>query len=165
VDEAASSLLSSITAQPEFTSIVLEIATDSQAFAALTQLLGQPLPTGIQGEDELNSIIGLLPSDAQVFFRSLTAAEGSIVSSIVKAGATVTGATPTTAVTSGSQQLGSSTPGLQTVSNSPSASLGTSPSSSAKGTQAVATQNVGVILRSGGLGLVLAVIGACIAAL
>jgi len=42
VDQAASSLLASIQAEPAFTSIILEIATNTKAFNALTQLVGQP---------------------------------------------------------------------------------------------------------------------------
>lgn len=203
MDQAASSLLASIEAEPVFTSIIQEIATDTKAFSALTQLVGQPFPTGTQGEAELNSVIGDLPPDAQSFFRSLTAAEADILASILSSGTTVGGssasattvasasATPTTATTASTQPLKSSEPSMtQTVPNTGSESssaqattsmkttlagstlttlAGSSPttnsSPSSLTTFAIVTQNVGVLLRSGGLGFVLAILGASIAAL
>jgi len=161
------------------------------------------LPTGTQGEAEIDSVLGQLPPDAQSFFRSLTAAEADIVASILSSGATVSGssasattvafasATPTTAAAASSTSLESSKPSLtQTVPNTLTASssaqvttsikatlagstlttlVGSTPttnnSSSSHTTLAIVTQNVGVLLRSGGLGLVLAILGASIAAL
>jgi len=234
-------VLASITAQPEFTSIILEIVTDSKAFAALTSFVAQPVPTGLAGENELNNLINDLPSDAQVFFRSITAAEGSIVSSIVYAGEIVStasttipamstsGGSATIAVTTSSpSQTGQSTaaqnipgsisatssqsstetlpntmsgPSVDTLSLSsppsktpqniisgstlstitastlsstplPIAPVGTltaslpatanSSSSRSEPTQVV--QSGGVLLKSGGLGLVLAILGASIVA-
>jgi hypothetical protein len=181
----------------------MEIATDTAAFDALTELVGQPFPTGTQGEAEIDSILSELPPDAQSFFRSLTAAEADILASILNSGVTVSGssasaatvasasATPTTATTASGNPLKSSEPSLtQTVPSTLSASssaqitttmettlagstlatlAGSSPttnnSTSPLTTPAVVTKNVGVLLRSGGLGLVLVILGASIAAL
>lgn len=173
VAEAEASLLSSLTAAPEFTSIVLEIETDTQAIGALTQLLGQPLPTGTQGEAELNSIFNELPPDAQSFFRSLTAAEALIVSSIINSGSTPSAGTATTAAMTASNNAQPSSTQASTGPSVTGSTLTTltsstpakNSSSSLNTSVAIQTTNAGALLRSGGVGLVLAILGAGVAAL
>jgi len=180
VNEAEASLLASITQLPEFTSIVLEIVTDTQAFNALTQLLG-PLPTGTQGEAELNSIFSQLPPDAQSFFSSLTAEEALIVSSIVNAGSPASGSSATatgpasagattTSKTASNNAVQSTSSMMTSQSNFTGSALTTLTSStratnSSSASVAVVTENAGDLLRSGGVGFVLAILGAGIAAL
>lgn len=150
---------------------------------ALTRLLG-PLPTGTQGEAEFNSIIDQLPPDAQSFIRSITSVEGDIVASVLSFGASVTGsvsATSTAATAAGSTTLKSQTTSntlpasssgqaATSVKNTPAGSTlttltGSSVTPNSFSTSATATQNVGALLQSGGLSLVLAILGAGIAVL
>jgi hypothetical protein len=79
-----SSLIASVTAEPEFTSVALELATATgNALGDLASLVLAPPSAATDAEAQLSSVIAEFPEDVQSFFSSFTAAEGSIISSVL----------------------------------------------------------------------------------
>ncbi|KAH0559859.1 hypothetical protein GP486_003624 [Trichoglossum hirsutum] len=117
------------------------IATDTSAFSVLTELIAQPTPTGTEGEAQLLSIISKFPPNVQGFFSSLTAAEVSVASRILNS------------------ESRNSVVGSATSSSAQTTSLAAPTASS------TAKQNVGALVESEGLGLVLVILGMVIAVL
>jgi len=104
---AEAAYLQSLTADPAFTSLVLEIATDSSALAAFTSAAGALAtisPSNADAIAEASSLIAGLPGPAASFYNSVLSEDVAIASSVVNnvsggSGGTTKGASSGTAST------------------------------------------------------------------
>ncbi|KAI9860059.1 MAG: hypothetical protein M1813_006407 [Trichoglossum hirsutum] len=172
INQAVSSLVAPITTDPVFSSIIRGLATDKSASSVLNEFLAQPTPTGSEGRARFNSIVNKMPPDAQSYFRSFTAAEASIESRILNS-ESAAGGSNTSTTKPGGPAVGSanmSTTATTTASTSSSnqtISFATSTLAtySSSAVSSIVKQNVGALVESEGLGLVLVILGMGIAVL
>jgi hypothetical protein len=83
---AEQQLIQSLTNGPDFTSILLEVATETAALAAFTSAanaLTAGVPTGSGVIEAAKSLISVLPSGVASYYNSILSAELAIASSVV----------------------------------------------------------------------------------
>jgi hypothetical protein len=160
---AEASYLKSLTGDPAFTSLVLQIATDTAALDGFTSAAGQLAtlqPTGSAAIEAAKSVINQLPSDAAAFYNSVLSADISIASSVVNNGK---GGGSGAAATSGSGSSGSAGSTLSTRSvsgGSGASSTGGATAQTQSGSGAAPTN---AVVKAGGVAL--AMFGAAVALL
>ncbi|KIW05904.1 uncharacterized protein PV09_03098 [Verruconis gallopava] len=101
---AEQQLIQSLTNGPDFTSILLEVATETAALAAFTSAaaaLTAGVPTGSAVIDAAKSLISVLPSGVASYYNSILSAELSIASSVVNDKGLATGGSAQGVATTG----------------------------------------------------------------
>jgi hypothetical protein len=101
---AEQELIQSLTNGPDFTSILLEVATETGALAAFTSAanaLTAGVPTGSGVIEAAQSLISVLPSGIASYYNSILSAELSIASSVVNDKGLATGGTAEGALATG----------------------------------------------------------------
>ncbi|ORY08966.1 hypothetical protein BCR34DRAFT_616154 [Clohesyomyces aquaticus] len=150
--DAIGSMLASATSDPNFMSVVMQLATATAALEALSSLENAPLPTGTAALEQLNSIIDQFPSDAQSYFRSVTSAEGAIISSVLNADTTGGASASSPASTGGASQNSAANTKSVASTGVQSTSAGAEESSTAKPTAHVTTGPASGVPTTGGAG-------------
>lgn len=83
---AEQALISSLTNGPDFTSILMQVATETdlaQAFTSAANALTGGVPTGTAVLEAARSLISVLPSPVASYYNNILSAELSIASSVV----------------------------------------------------------------------------------
>jgi len=118
---AESAYLESLTGEPAFTSLIMELATDSSALDAFTSAaaalatVSPGQPGGVAGA---SSLIAQLPGPAASFYNSVLSKDIEIVSSVVNnVGTSATGGAKASTGTSGSTKTSASGTATGTAAN------------------------------------------------
>ncbi|TLD36079.1 hypothetical protein E2P81_ATG02968 [Venturia nashicola] len=146
--------LQSLTEDPAFTSLVMNLASDTSALAAFTSAAGALAsvnPGQSEGIAQASSVINQLPSSAAAFYNSVLSMDIAIASSVVNSGAAASGSSTgvSSSGASTARSTGSTTSTGSATSVPNSAATGSSSSQAAAPTNAV-LQAAGVAIGAFG---------------
>ncbi|QDS69503.1 hypothetical protein FKW77_006949 [Venturia effusa] len=154
--------LMSLTADPAFTSLIMNLASDSSVLAAFTSAAGAL--SGVQpGQSDglavASSVINQLPSDAASFYNSVMSKEIGIASSVVNNVAT-SGASSGSSSSSGTARV---TAASVSGTSSRTGSATAVPNSAATGTSSTAAAPTNAVVKAAGVAI--GIFGAAVAML